>query len=706
VILARTTTIVGRVRHGLEPPTWLRGLAALAICLIPAAVAARALPDDQSTRPAANQARPLVYGGDRDFPPYEYLDEHGRPQGFNVELVRAVGRELGRPVEIRLSPWHEVLSRVDAGDVDLMSLAYSDRRAARYELFWQTWTLHQSLVFKPGRGSYPVGFDDLAREVVAVEERSLMAELIRALPERSRPATVQVPSQLEAMTALSAGRATAAAGNDLTLRHVAAGLDLDDLVIVPVKSVSYHLATRRNGDVDTTAIVAALQRLSGRGEIDRLVEAHLSRPTTQVSWRDQMLVIAIAAGVIVLVIGASLLWTRQLRTQVSIRTEELERSLLEVKRSGRARERALDALQASESRYRSLIQNMLGGLIVVNDKGRIVLANPSAERLFGYDAGELVGKSVDVLVPAPNPEEARKFVRRAFGQAINRITEWEGRRKNGTVFPFELSMFDFEGPSGKLFAGNLVDISERREINRMKDEFVAVVSHELRTPLTSIKASMQLLLADGDDMEDGESDELLTVALNNTERLVRIINDMLDVAKIEAGRLELKRREIAPRDMIRLAVLAVDQLAKSSSINIATAVAPVLPPVLVDADRLIQALVNLLSNALKFAPRDSTVTIGAEAPLRGTMRFWVHDCGKGIPPDQLSRLFQKFQQLDSSDTRRVPGTGLGLAITKALVEQHGGRVGVTSTPGAGTTFFFTLPFDSELLRPQSVNDAA
>jgi PAS domain S-box-containing protein len=685
----------------------LRELAALAICAILVTVDARALPEEPAHRPVAAQGRPLVYGGDRDFPPYEYLDEHGRPQGFNVELVRAVGRELGRPVEIRLSPWHEVVSRVDAGGVDLVSLAYSDRRAAKYELFWQTWTLHQSVVFNPGRRSYPAGFDDLAREVVAVEERSLMAELIRALPERSRPATVQVPSQLEAMTALTAGRATAAAGNDLTLRHLAAGLDLDDLVIVPVKSVSYHLATRRDGDIDTAAIVAALQRLSGRGDIDRLVEAHLSRPTPQVSWRAQMLVIAVAAAAIVFVAGAFWLWTRQLRTQVAIRTEELERSLLEVKRSGRARERALDALQSSESRYRSLIQNMLGGLLVVNDKGRIVLANPSAERLFGYDPGELVGKSVEVLVPAPNPEEARKFIRRAFGQALGRITEWEGRRKNGTVFPFELSMFDFDGPSGRLFAGNLVDISERREINRMKDEFVAVVSHELRTPLTSIKASMQLLLADGELMEEGESDELLTVALNNTERLVRIINDMLDVAKIEAGRLELKRREAAPRDMIRLAVLAVEQLARSSSIEIAMAVAPVLPPVLVDPDRLVQALVNLLSNALKFAPRGSTVTIGAEAPLRGTMRFWVHDCGKGIPPDQLSRLFQKFQQLDSSDTRRVPGTGLGLAITKALVEQHGGRVGVTSTPGAGTTFFFTIPFESELLKPsEPVGDAA
>jgi PAS domain S-box-containing protein len=705
-MLARATTVVGRVLQALGPPWWLGGLAVLVICATPATTGARALPGDPASPQVPAHGKPIVYGGDRDFPPYEYLDEHGRPQGFNVELVRAIGRELGRPVEIRLSAWHEAVSQVDAGEVDLVSLAYSDRRAAKYELFWQTWTLHQSLVFRPGRTSYPAGFDDLAREVVAVEERSLMAELIRALPERSRPATVQVPSQLEAMTALTSGRATAAAGNDLTLRHLAASLALDDLVIVPVKSVSYHLATRRTGNVDTATIVAALQRLSGRGDIDRLVEAHLSRPTPKVSWRSQMLVIGVAAAAIVLVVGAFWLWTRQLRTQVSIRTEELERSLLEVKRSGRARERALDALQSSESRYRSLIQNMLGGLLVVNDKGRIVLANPSAERLFGYAPGELVGKSVEVLVPAPSPEEARRFIRRAFGQALGRITEWEGRRKNGTVFPFELSMFDFEGPSGKLFAGNLVDISERREINRMKDEFVAVVSHELRTPLTSIKASMQLLLADGDLMEEGESDELLTVALNNTERLVRIINDMLDVAKIEAGRLELKRREIPPRDMIRLAVLAVDQLAKSSSINLATAVAPVLPPVLVDPDRLVQALVNLLSNALKFAPRGSTVTIGAEAPLRGTMRFWVHDCGKGIPPDQLSRLFQKFQQLDSSDTRRVPGTGLGLAITKALVEQHGGRVGVTSTPGAGTTFFFTLPFDAELLKPEPVGDAA
>jgi PAS domain S-box-containing protein len=679
-----------RSARSLERSSWTCALAVVAIAVIALTAATAAA---QGT-PRAQPRRVLTYGGDSDFPPYEYLDANGRPQGFNVELVRALSRELGVPLEIHLWPWREAVARFDAGEVDLMSLAYSDRRAQRYELLWQTWTLHQSLVFRAGRKSYPSGFDDLARETVAVEERSLLAELLRQLPERERPAIIPVPSQLEALMQLVSGKATGVGGNDLTLRHGAAALGIDDLVVVPVKSVSYHLAARRDGRLDPAAVVAALQRLASKGEIDRLVEEHLSRPSRQSTWRDQVVPIGIALGVMLLVVGGFILWTRQLRKQVANRTEELERSLLEVKRSGRARERALDALQASESRYRSLIQNMLGGLLVCNDKGRIVLANPSSERLFGYDPGELVGKSVEVLVPAADVREARAVLKRAFGQALGRITEWEGRRKDGTVFPFELSMFDFDGPSGRLYAGNLVDISDRREISRMKDEFVSVVSHELRTPLTSMKASMQLLLADDDELSHDEGRELLTVALNNTERLVRIINDMLDVAKIEAGRLELKRRASAPAELVQMAVLNVEHLARTTSIHLATAVAPVLPHVMVDPDRLVQALVNLLSNALKFAPRNSTVTVGAESPLFGTLRFWVHDSGKGIPPDQLARLFHKFQQLDSSDARRVPGTGLGLAITKALVEQHGGRVGVSSRPGEGTTFYFTLPCDA------------
>ena len=686
---------VARQGRHLAAPRRRCARRALAAALVAALVVLLPSPVAQAQgAPTKAGRRVLTYGGDCNFPPYEYLDKEGRPQGFNVELARALARELGVPLEIHLWPWREAVARFEAGDVDLVSLAYSDRRAARYELLWQTWTLHQSLVFRAGRGSYPTGFENLARETVAVEDRSLLAELLRQLPERDRPATIPVPSQLEALMQLVSGKATAVGGNDLTLRYGAAALGIDDLVVVPVKSVSYHLATKRDGRLDPALVVAALQRLTSKGDIDRLVEEHLSRPSRQSTWRDQIVLIGATLGVMLAIVGGFVLWTRQLRTQVASRTEELERSLLEVKRSGRARERALDALQASESRYRSLIQNMLGGLIVVNDKGRIVLVNPAAERLFGYDPGELVGKAVEILVPATDAHEARAVVKRAFGQALWHITEWEGKRKDASVFPFELSMFEFDGPSGKLFAGNLVDISDRREINRMKDEFVSVVSHELRTPLTSMKASMQLLLADGDDMSRDEGQELLTVALSNTERLVRIINDMLDVAKIEAGRLELKRRASAPEALVRLAVLNVEHLARSTSINLATAVAPALPEVLVDPDRLVQALVNLLSNALKFAPRSSTVTVGAESPLRGTLRFWVHDSGKGIPPDQLSRLFQKFQQLDSSDARRVPGTGLGLAITKALVEQHGGRVGVSSRPGEGTTFFFTLPCDA------------
>jgi PAS domain S-box-containing protein len=655
----------------------------------------------------ARAARTLVYSGDRDFPPYEYLDAEGRPQGFNVDLVRALARELHVPVEIRLSAWKDVVARLEAGTADLVSLAYSDRRAARYALLWQTWTLHQSLVFRPGRDSYPSGLRGLAREVVAVEERSLMAELIRALPEHERPAVVGVPSQVEAITRLGRHGVTAVAGNDLTLRHAAAALGLQDLVVVPVKSVSYHLAARSGSAVDAAAVTAALQRLTGQGEIDRLVELHLSHPVRRASWRDQTGPIGLVAALVLTVLGGFVLYNRQLRTQVASRTEELERSLLEVRRSGRARERAIEALQASESRYRSLIQNMLGGLLVVNDKGRIVLANPSADRLFGYEPGELVGESVALIAALPEGVDPDRFLRSAAGQALGRITEWEGRRKNGAHFPFELSMFEFESPGGRLFAGHLVDISERREVARMKDEFVSTVSHELRTPLTSMRASMQLLVADGDQMEPAETRDLLTVALNCTERLVRIVNDMLDVAKIEAGRLELRKRPCSPLDLVQQAVLTVQPLARSAAVEVRVAVAPALARLQADPDRLVQALVNLLSNALKFAPRDSVVTIGAEpTPLRGTIRFWVHDGGRGIPPDQLPKLFQKFQQLEGQGPSRLPGTGLGLAITRALVEQHDGRVGVRSSPGEGTTFFFTLPLDAPAAVPPAAGAAS
>lgn len=226
-------------------------------------------------------------------------------------------------------------------------------------------------------------------------------------------------------------------------------------------------------------------------------------------------------------------------------------------------------------------------------------------------------------------------------------------------------------------------------VSRMKDEFVSVVSHELRTPLTAIKGSLQLLV-DGDIDDASDRDKLQRAALSNSERLIRLVNDILDISKIEAGGLQLRRAPVAPYELATTAARSIAQVAAAARVEVTVEAAGDLPAIDVDADRIVQALVNLISNAVKFSPGNAAVDVRVSRDARG-VRFAVTDRGPGIPSESIGRLFRKFSQLDNSDARRVSGTGLGLAISKGIVEEHGGHITVESTPGAGSTFTIELP---------------
>ena len=234
------------------------------------------------------------------------------------------------------------------------------------------------------------------------------------------------------------------------------------------------------------------------------------------------------------------------------------------------------------------------------------------------------------------------------------------------------------------------DASALRAVDRLKDEFVSTVSHELRTPLTSIRGSLQLVLDDSPGIVDEDHRQLLNVALNNCERLIRIINDILDISKIEAGRMSLQTAPAHVPPIVVAALETVKPVADRANIHLSSEVPAELPAVNVDADRIVQALVNLLSNAVKFAPAESTVSVEV-AHRNGEVHIAVQDRGEGISEADLARLFQKFQQVDASASRRKGGTGLGLVIARALVEQHAGRIDVQSEVGKGTRFTISRP---------------
>lgn len=373
-----------------------------------------------------------------------------------------------------------------------------------------------------------------------------------------------------------------------------------------------------------------------------------------------------------------------------------------------SREREISQLYATlrtnaeqeHARLLATIATVPAALIILEaPSGRIVLQNKAAEDLIGRE---------------PQSEAERRRYWRQYrvmnkDRTICPPQEWGTSRAlagevvvgqelvvihpDGRIIPLLMSAAPLRDEKGEI-AGAVAgfqDITKLYEVDRMKNEFVSTVSHELRTPLTSIKGALQLLLDEVGPGGDPDHETLMNVALTNTDRLIRIINDILDISKIEAGKLTLQPKLCDVIDLVRQSVQSVEQIARGSSVELVTFVPPALPQVMVDPDRTIQAIVNLLSNALKYAPEGSVVMLRVTFELDGRISLAVIDRGKGIPSDKLTKLFQKFQQIDGSDSRRFPGTGLGLAISKALIEQQGGTISVESQTDVGTTFTISLP---------------
>ena len=370
------------------------------------------------------------------------------------------------------------------------------------------------------------------------------------------------------------------------------------------------------------------------------------------------------------------------------------------------RKQAETALLEQARHTQAILDNIVDGIVTINQQGIIESFNPAASAIFGYTPDEVVGCNVSMLMPSPHREAHDDYLRNyqasGVAQIIGITRELEGQHKDGSLFPMELAVSEITQYGQPLYVGMVRNIAERKRMERMKSEFVSTVSHELRTPLTSISGALGLLAGGGLGELSKPAQQMVSIAHKNSHRLTHLINDLLDMEKIAAGMMHFEMQAQPLMPLIEQALDSHQTYGVEQQVQLMLQRGEFTDVrVRVDSQRLQQVLANLLSNAIKFSPEGGTVDISVQQ-MADQVRVSVVDHGPGIPDAFRAHIFEKFTQADSSDTRQKGGTGLGLAITRELVERMGGRVGFTSVEGKGASFWFELPLiDSSRTEPDA-----
>jgi PAS domain S-box-containing protein len=357
---------------------------------------------------------------------------------------------------------------------------------------------------------------------------------------------------------------------------------------------------------------------------------------------------------------------------------------------------AEEALHLATHQRELILDSVEDGIYGINLDGRLTFINHAAANILGYTPRELTGRDIHEIIHhshadgTPYSKMTSPILQGMRRRQAIRMRDEVFWRNDGTAIPVEYSaspLVEDGEISGMVVA--FQDISERRRLGRMKDEFVSTVSHELRTPLTSLRASIGLLASGVLDKRPEKQHQMVNMAIGNCDRLVRLVNDILDFESGERGKLPLHRQPLEAVELLRRAADVAQSPASEVHIGFRVDASPA--TVLADEDRILQVINELIGNAIKFSPPETTIRLVAQRFGTDEICFIVEDQGRGIPPEKLERIFDRFQQGDSSDTRALGGTGLGLALCRSIVEQHGGRIWAESAPGKGSRFLFTLP---------------
>ena len=458
-------------------------------------------------------------------------------------------------------------------------------------------------------------------------------------------------------------------GNILSINHHGAetlGRTLDEMV---GHNLSEFIMPDRKA-----AMPAYLKRIADTGEAQGLLHLeHADGELRVVAYRNKLIVVP---GRAPYVLGFGVDISEQVRAEGRLRTLTRQSD--------------------------SILESVGDGIYGIDLDGKVTVVNSAAAQMVGYKQEEMLGRSMHQLIHHSKADgtpyaAADSPIRKTLTNfATVRVSNEVFWRKDGTSFPVEYvarPQIDLHSDSGDPKTVGVVvaftDTTERRALDRMKDEFISTVSHELRTPLTSLRGALGLLAGGALTNRPEKTQQMLEIAISNSDRLVRLVNDILDLERISSGKTELHSTMCSAEDLLRRA--AGVQQGRTPKPNIRIFFAADGVNVWADPDRILQTLNNLISNAIKFSQSGSEIRLTARNLDGDEALIEVSDQGRGIPADKLEHIFDRFQQGDASDSRAMGGTGLGLAICRSIIMQHGGRIWATSKPDEGTTVHFTLP---------------
>ncbi|MBS1956165.1 MAG: PAS domain S-box protein [Cyanobacteria bacterium SZAS-4] len=348
--------------------------------------------------------------------------------------------------------------------------------------------------------------------------------------------------------------------------------------------------------------------------------------------------------------------------------------------------RMAESLLDARTKEQALTENALDVICSLDERGKFTKMNQAVKGVWGYDADELMGRTIVSLVEPSEVERTNQALEEVISGKSTAPFELKMRRKDQTTCDMSWSARWSESDKSLFCVAH--DISERKRLERMKQEVVAMVSHDLRSPLTSIQAMFDLLEAGVLGQLNDKGEDKIRRSSASLNRLISMINDLLDMEKLESGMFELELANVAFNTMSAHALEAVQTSAEQKKIQLNVDASEA--SVYCDGDRIVRVLINFLSNAIKFSPENSTIRL-AISQAEDTTEIEVIDQGKGIPADQLESVFERFKQVERADETMKGGSGLGLAICKAIVEAHHGSIGVRSEIGQGSTFWIRLP---------------